>query len=150
MFRNLRQLSYFNKVRASEAVKTAAESEARARAARAAEASAASAVKAVADACESLSGRLNNDRGHRKVISKMRTENEELRAAVAAAEAAKDVLKADQAEERATLFAEREAAVEKNRRVLLSQTDCDCPFHFPGESHPWGANPAKIWLHEKW
>ena len=48
----------------------------------------------------------------------MRTENEELRAALEAARAAAaaDVLRADQAEERAALLAEREAAVEKNRK----------------------------------
>ena len=54
-----------------------------------------------------------------RVIAKMRTENEELRAALEAARAAAaaDVLRADQAEERAALLAEREAAVEKNRQV---------------------------------
>ena len=57
---------------------TAAESDARARAALEAEASAEGAARAVAAACESVAQRLAGDLGHRKVIAKLRKENEAL------------------------------------------------------------------------
>ena len=59
-------------------LQTASESEARARAALEAEASAQRAARAVTAACESVAQRLANDLGHRRVISKMRKENEAL------------------------------------------------------------------------
>ena len=57
---------------------TAAESDARAREALEAEASAEGAARAVAAACESVAQRLAGDLGHRKVIAKLRKENEAL------------------------------------------------------------------------
>ena len=57
---------------------TAAESDARAKAALEAEASAEGAARAVAAACESVAQRLAGDLGHRKVIAKLRKENEAL------------------------------------------------------------------------
>ena len=57
---------------------TASECEARAKSALEAEASAESAARAVTAACESVAQRLANDLGHRRVISKMRKENEAL------------------------------------------------------------------------
>ena len=60
-------------VRASEAVETASESDARARAALEAEAAAARAARAVTAACESVAQRLANDLGHRHSIARLRT-----------------------------------------------------------------------------
>ena len=59
-------------------VQTTAESDARAKAALEAEASAEGAARAVAAACESVAQRLAGDLGHRKVIVKLRKENEAL------------------------------------------------------------------------
>ena len=59
-------------------MQTAAESDARAKAALEAEASAEGAARAVAAACESVAHRLAGDLGHRKVIVKLRKENEAL------------------------------------------------------------------------
>ena len=59
-------------------VQTAAESDARAKAAVEAEASTEGAARAVAAACDSVAQRLASDLGHRKVIVKLRKENEAL------------------------------------------------------------------------